>query len=220
MQQEMVGTGNEPPGARRTLPYEHDKIRVDTPTEGSRSPVRSRNRGPRKEPLKGKLAVLAVLVAGWGGVTSEAEAAPIRECADAGSFGGAVRIYNVTSRVLLCPRARRFARRYFRHGGPACREDRYCTYRGWALQERRFPGGDRLPLHQHGRPGPAIPAWPGLTPDSFSQPSRTPRYCAARAFEVAGDFPGHLGVRAWHVQIPDPALGGNAGPVCPAQYSP
>jgi len=82
--------------------------------------------------LKGKLAVLAVLVAGWGGVTSEAEAAPIRECGDAGSFfGGAVRIYNVTSRVLLCPRARRFARRYFRHGGPACREDRYCTYRGW-----------------------------------------------------------------------------------------
>jgi hypothetical protein len=132
MQQEMVGTGNRPPGARRTLPYEHDKIRVDTPTEGSRSPVRSRNRGPRKEPLKGKLAVLAVLVAGWGGVTSEAEAAPIRECGDAGSFfGGAVRIYNVTSRVVLCPRARRFARRYFRHGGPACREDRYCTYRGW-----------------------------------------------------------------------------------------
>jgi hypothetical protein len=82
--------------------------------------------------LKGKLAVLAVLVAGWGGVTSEAEAAPIRECGDAGSFfGGAVRIYNVTSRVVLCPRARRFARRYFRHGGPACREDRYCTYRGW-----------------------------------------------------------------------------------------
>jgi hypothetical protein len=64
--------------------------------------------------------------------TAPADAAPIRECGDAGTFfNGAVSIYNVTSRVVPCPRARRFARRYYRYGGPACREDRYCTYRGW-----------------------------------------------------------------------------------------
>jgi hypothetical protein len=61
-----------------------------------------------------------------------AEAAPIRECGDAGTlYGGQVRVYNVTSRVVGCRFARRFARAQIRHGGPACREDRWCSYRGW-----------------------------------------------------------------------------------------
>jgi hypothetical protein len=63
---------------------------------------------------------------------ASAEAAPIRECGDAGTlYNGQVSVYNVTSRNVPCPRARRFARRQVRYGGPACREDRFCTYRGW-----------------------------------------------------------------------------------------
>jgi hypothetical protein len=59
-------------------------------------------------------------------------AAPIRECGNAGTlYNGQVRIYNVTSRVVRCRFARRFARSQVRYGGPACREDRWCTYRGW-----------------------------------------------------------------------------------------
>jgi hypothetical protein len=61
-----------------------------------------------------------------------AEAAPIRECGNAGTlYSGQVRVYNVTSRVVGCRFARRFARAQIRQGGPACREDRWCTYRGW-----------------------------------------------------------------------------------------
>jgi hypothetical protein len=59
-------------------------------------------------------------------------AAPIRECGDAGTlYNGRVRVYNVTTRVVRCRFARRFARRQIVYGGPACREDRWCTYRGW-----------------------------------------------------------------------------------------
>jgi hypothetical protein len=59
-------------------------------------------------------------------------AAPIRECGRAGTlYGGAVSVYNVTTRKVACQRARRFARRQILYGGPACREDRHCTYRGW-----------------------------------------------------------------------------------------
>ncbi len=59
-------------------------------------------------------------------------AAPIRECGRAGTlYNGQVSVYNVTSRNVPCPRARRFARRQILYGGPACREDRWCTYRGW-----------------------------------------------------------------------------------------
>jgi hypothetical protein len=56
----------------------------------------------------------------------------IRECGNAGTlYRGQVRIYNVTSRVVRCRFARRFARSQVRNGGPACREDRWCTFRGW-----------------------------------------------------------------------------------------
>lgn len=59
-------------------------------------------------------------------------AAPIRECGRAGTlYGGAVSVYNVTTRRVACPKARRFARRQTLYGGPACREDRHCTYQGW-----------------------------------------------------------------------------------------
>jgi hypothetical protein len=71
-----------------------------------------------------------------------AEAAPIRECGNAGTLhDGQVRVYNVTSRNVVCPRARRFARNQMRYGGPACAEDRYCTYRGWRCTH--FPGDIR-----------------------------------------------------------------------------
>jgi hypothetical protein len=61
-----------------------------------------------------------------------AEGAPIRECGNAGTlYAGQVRVYNVTSRVVGCRFARRFARRQMLDAGPACREDRWCTYRGW-----------------------------------------------------------------------------------------
>jgi hypothetical protein len=60
------------------------------------------------------------------------EAVPIRECGTAGTlYSGQVRVYNVTSRVVSCGFARRFARRQMLYAGPACREDRWCTYRGW-----------------------------------------------------------------------------------------
>jgi hypothetical protein len=59
-------------------------------------------------------------------------AASIRECGGAGTlYNGQVRVYNVTSRVVSCRFARRFARRQILYGGPACREDRWCTYQGW-----------------------------------------------------------------------------------------
>jgi hypothetical protein len=62
-------------------------------------------------------------------------AAPIRECGDAGRlYTGRVQVYNVTSRVVGCRFARRFARSQILYGGPACREDRWCTYRGWTCR--------------------------------------------------------------------------------------
>jgi hypothetical protein len=46
----------------------------------------------------------------------EASAHPIRECGNAGTlYGGAVNVYNVTSRAVGCRDARRFARRYIRY---------------------------------------------------------------------------------------------------------
>jgi len=57
-----------------------------------------------------------------------------RECGNAGTYGGALRVYNVTTRRVRCRPARRFARRYITRGGPACNEDRFCTYRGWSCR--------------------------------------------------------------------------------------
>jgi hypothetical protein len=67
-------------------------------------------------------------------------AAPIRECGRAGTlYEGAISVYNVTTRKVACPRARRFARRQILYGGPACREDRYCTYQGWRCTHFSYP---------------------------------------------------------------------------------
>jgi hypothetical protein len=58
--------------------------------------------------------------------------APIRECGNAGTlYNGRVRLYNVTTRVVPCPRARRWVRRHMRTRSSACAEDRWCWYRGW-----------------------------------------------------------------------------------------
>jgi hypothetical protein len=73
------------------------------------------------------LVVVSALVA-----PGAASAAPIRECGNAGTvYDGNVRIVNVTSRVVRCRFARRFARAQMLHAGPACREDRWCRFRGW-----------------------------------------------------------------------------------------
>jgi hypothetical protein len=50
-------------------------------------------------------------------------------------------IYNVTTRVVPCRFARRFARRVITD--PACAEDRYCRYRGWRCRNvgYRIPRG-------------------------------------------------------------------------------
>jgi hypothetical protein len=83
-------------------------------------------------------AALAVVLAS----PVSAEAAPIRECGNAGIvYDGHVRIFNVTSRNVACWKARRFARRQMLNAGPACREDRYCTSRGWRCTH--FPGDIR-----------------------------------------------------------------------------
>jgi hypothetical protein len=79
---------------------------------------------------RGSVALVAAVV--LLPVSAEGEAAPIRECGNAGSLhDGQVHVYNVTSRVVSCSFARRFARRQMLYGGPACREDRWCTYRRW-----------------------------------------------------------------------------------------
>lgn len=63
---------------------------------------------------------------------SQAAAHPIRDCGNAGTlYGGAVKVYKITSRAVRCPAARRFSRTYIRYGGSACAEDRYCRYRDW-----------------------------------------------------------------------------------------
>ena len=56
---------------------------------------------PRKEPLKGKLAVLAVLVAGWGGVTSEPRPHPSGSAATRGA-SSAARSASTTSPAACC----------------------------------------------------------------------------------------------------------------------
>jgi hypothetical protein len=103
------------------------------------------------------IAFLAT-VASFGG-SADAQPAPIRECGDAGSaHGGNVLLYNVTSRNVACWKARRFARRQYLSGGPACREDRWCTYRGWLCRhvayryeaDVRCTNGDRVIRWQYG----------------------------------------------------------------------
>jgi hypothetical protein len=73
----------------------------------------------------------------WLGRASRARAAArIRECGDVNRH-----IYNVTTRVVPCRFARRFARRVITD--PACAEDRYCRYRGWRCRNvgYRIPRG-------------------------------------------------------------------------------
>jgi hypothetical protein len=63
-------------------------------------------------------------------------AAPVRECGRIGSS-----IYNITSRVVPCARARRLVRQFV--ADPACTEDRYCRHAGWSCTQLgyRVPGG-------------------------------------------------------------------------------
>jgi hypothetical protein len=94
--------------------------------------------------LRGIARVAVAFVVLWVPASAQGEGAPIRECGNAGRlYGGAIGIYNVTSRVVPCRPARRFARHYVRYGGPACAEDRYCTYRGWSCTNVGYRvGGD------------------------------------------------------------------------------
>lgn len=86
------------------------------------SPDDSVDNGAGNEPASGT----------GGDATGGAEAARVRECGDLQNEGAGV--YNVTSRRIRCPRARRVARRYYRNGrrngrtlGFRCREKQLGT---------------------------------------------------------------------------------------------
>jgi hypothetical protein len=85
---------------------------------------------------KSNAACAGVLIAVAFGIPSEALAAPVRECGNAGSmYGGAVQLVNVTTRNVGCRRARRFVRAFEKNSGPesdfTCSEDFVCEWRGW-----------------------------------------------------------------------------------------
>ena len=91
------------------------------------------------------LALVVYALAGSTVAVEDASAATIRECGSAGSlYSGQVRLYNVTSRLMPCRTARRFARNFVFKSGPetdfTCSEDRYCRWRGWRCRNVAVPG--------------------------------------------------------------------------------
>jgi hypothetical protein len=123
MEGEIGGTATV---AARTEAIDFDSRRYDRPTK---VPVW---RIHRVLWISIVAAVLALMVP----VTTEADAAPVRECGSAGTiYDGAVKLTNVTSRNVRCSRARRLFRQFELHSGEesgfTCSEDFYCEWRGW-----------------------------------------------------------------------------------------
>jgi hypothetical protein len=110
--------------------------------------------------VRGFTLLAVALVAVTPSAAAEADAAPIRECDSAGwLYGGQLRISNVTSRAVPCPSARRFARRYILYGGPACSEDRYCTYRGWSCTNVGYQVGRAYEIDSRCVKGRRVVRW-------------------------------------------------------------